>query len=858
MKILHKFKLKTRLFAALLSVGLIPLLLISSVVWINFSSTISDEAFEKLEGIRDLKKAQLSNFLNERKASMDILMETVATMRQEAFEKLKSVQEIKKDQIVGYFSNTLNDITVLSHNIMVIEALESFGAALNGDGSRDEIMYQFLEEEKYGASLLQIKTVYGYEDVLLINKAGNVVYTLNKESELGENVESGKLKGTVLQKVFQEGMKGSVLHDFVYWPPSDNRYTAFAAAPLYRYNDIAGVLVLKLSKNEINLIARRRGGMGRTGETFLAGKWEKRTGYRNDRVIREGKAGEAVADAQIEAALSGKSGSMVRMGEKGKMEIISFIPLKIPGLNWALITTMDLEDVIAPRIQGEESDYFTKYIRMGGYDDLLLIHPEGHIFYSVAKNEDYGHNILEGPLQSSALGRLVHQVKETREFGFADIAPYPPAGGEPVAFMARPVIHNENTELIVALRLPIDRVNRVMHERSGMGESGESYLVGKDLLMRSDSLSDPENYSVSASFAKPGKRRVDTVASRESVAGNSGRGRILNYKGQKVLSAYTPLVFQGVSWGLVAESSEKEAFKALHSLGSVSGILAMVTTLSVLIYTILLARYIVRPLRHVMEGISRSTGQLSFAADEIAANSQLQSQSASDQTASVSHSSVALEEMEQMSRESSDMTIGASDLMNENIEKSGQSLKRLVELTREMTRIEADSGEMGRIINTIDEIAFQTGLLALNASIEAARAGNTGAGFAVVADEVRNLAIRSTDAAKDTQELLDNTVTRVGHAARSIRELNKDFERIIESATIMGEKTQAITDASKSVTKGIEQVRRTVRDVEVISQQVAAGAEESAAASEHLAALATEMKGFVNELEELVGKKKKK
>ncbi|MGE0085100.1 MAG: methyl-accepting chemotaxis protein [Desulfococcaceae bacterium] len=852
----RKFKLKTRLFAALLSLGLIPLAVISAVSWISFSKAISEQAFEKLEGIRELKKAQISSFITERKANMDILMETVATLRQEAFEKLKSVQEIKKAQMEEYFYKCLNDISVISGNVMIAEALESFAATLTEDGERDKSMYDFLEQEKYGFSLKQIRTVYGYDDVLLISKKGDVIYTLKKNSELGENVLRGSLRRTALEKVFQEAMlRPAFLHDFVPWESSDSGYAAFVSAPVYHYSEKAGVLVFKISMDEVNLIARRREGMGESGETFAVGRWDEVISCRNDQVIRGAKAGEEIAeDEEIRAALSGQAGTSVRMGKNGKMELVCYSPLQIPGLNWAMLTVMEMEEVIAPKIKGQDADYFAKYVQTAGYDDLLLIHPEGNVFYSVARQGDYGVNIMEGEFADTALGKLVRKVKETREFGASDIAPYAPAEGKPVSFIACPVMSGEKTELIVALRLSIDRVNKVMHERSGMGKSGETYLVGHDQLMRSDSLSDPERYSVRASFANPDRGRVDTEAVRDAVSGQTGRKQIVNHEGRRVLSAYTPLRFADISWALIAEMDEKEAFREVRGMGWISGFVGLVTTVFVLLFTVLLAAYIIRPLRRVMIGLSRSAQQMSFAADEISANSQLQAQSASDQTLSVSQSSASLEEMGIMSSDASELTQGAGDLMNENIEKSGQSLKRLVDLTAEMGQIEADSGEMSRIIKTIDEIAFQTRLLALNAAIEAARAGETGAGFAVVAEEVRTLSIRSTEAAKDTQHLLDNTVSRVSHAAQSIRELNNDFERIIESATIMGEKTQTITEASRMVSKGIEQVQRTVRDVEIISQQVAAGAEESAAASEHLAALATEMKSFVTELENLVGK----
>jgi methyl-accepting chemotaxis protein len=282
-------------------------------------------------------------------------------------------------------------------------------------------------------------------------------------------------------------------------------------------------------------------------------------------------------------------------------------------------------------------------------------------------------------------------------------------------------------------------------------------------------------------------------------------------------------------------------------------IILFVNIALVLSLFISIKRFIILPINRVVVGLNQSANQLAATAAEVSSTSQSLSENSAEQAASMEEASAALEEMSAMSRQTSELTKGAEKLMNQNIEKSGQSLKALIELTRQMTQIEADSGQMSQIIKNIDEIAFQTNLLALNAAIEAARAGEAGAGFAIVAEEVRNLALRSTEAAKNTQYLLDNTVQRVSDAARSIKGINTDFESIIESATVMGEKTAAITQASREQTRGIEQLNETANEIDKTTQQVAAGSQESAAASEQLAAQAAQMKYFAEDLAEMIG-----
>ncbi|MDM8521804.1 methyl-accepting chemotaxis protein [Desulfococcaceae bacterium HSG8] len=266
-------------------------------------------------------------------------------------------------------------------------------------------------------------------------------------------------------------------------------------------------------------------------------------------------------------------------------------------------------------------------------------------------------------------------------------------------------------------------------------------------------------------------------------------------------------------------------------------------------------RSITKPARYLIEGLSRSASQVAVSAGEVSATSQSLSENAADQAKSVEETSDTLEKMSVMGRETSELTLGAEKLMNENIQKSGMSLKALVELTREMTRIEADSGQMVNIIKNIDEIAFQTNLLALNAAIEAARAGDAGAGFSIVAEEVRNLAMKSAEAAKKTQELLDNTARRVAQAASSIREVNSNFVAIIESATIIGEKTASITRASREQARWIEEINLSANAIEKLTHEVAAGSQESAAESQELSAQAAELKRFVNIVLNIVGGK---
>ncbi len=145
--------------------------------------------------------------------------------------------------------------------------------------------------------------------------------------------------------------------------------------------------------------------------------------------------------------------------------------------------------------------YLVNFVRIYGYYDLFLIDPQGEVFYTVKHEEDYQTNMLTGKYADSGLGRLIKKTLASGRIGFEDFAPYAPSNHEPASFIAQPVIRNGKTELIVALQLSLQEISALMQERSGMGKTGETYLVGADKRMRSDSYIDPKEHSVKASFA---------------------------------------------------------------------------------------------------------------------------------------------------------------------------------------------------------------------------------------------------------------------------------------------------------------------------------------------------------------------
>lgn len=253
----------------------------------------------------------------------------------------------------------------------------------------------------------------------------------------------------------------------------------------------------------------------------------------------------------------------------------------------------------------------------------------------------------------------------------------------------------------------------------------------------------------------------------------------------------------------------------------------------------------VQNLEDALVQVSAGSEQVAVASNQISSGSQTLSQGASEQASSLEEISSSLQEMSSMTRQNTQNAKEAQSITEEARISTSKGVDSMQRLSSAIDQIKESSDSTAKIIKTIDEIAFQTNLLALNAAVEAARAGDAGKGFAVVAEEVRNLAMRSADAAKNTADLIEESVRKAEGGVSINQEVLKNLLEINDEVNKVREVMADIVAASDQQSQGIEQVNTAVSQMNQVTQATAANAEESASAAEELSSQAAEMKSMV-------------
>jgi methyl-accepting chemotaxis protein len=264
-------------------------------------------------------------------------------------------------------------------------------------------------------------------------------------------------------------------------------------------------------------------------------------------------------------------------------------------------------------------------------------------------------------------------------------------------------------------------------------------------------------------------------------------------------------------------------------------------------------RFIIKPLSSIAQELTADSSHLRQASDHLTVGSQSIASGATESAASIEETSATITEINAMTEQTANHAKSATASVLESDRSVAHVNARLQDMMTSMHEITTSGDKISKIIKVIDEIAFQTNILALNAAVEAARAGEAGMGFAVVADEVRNLAQRSAQAARDTGELIQESVAKSRQGSANLEEVANAVAGVTERSADVKRLIDEVSASCHEQALGVRQIAASLKQMEQVTQSAAASAEQNANSTEKVSTQSESLDSIVGRLTTLIG-----
>jgi methyl-accepting chemotaxis protein len=539
------------------------------------------------------------------------------------------------------------------------------------------------------------------------------------------------------------------------------------------------------------------------------------------------------------------------------------------GKLWDLMQAPDGSEYSA--VHAAYHPWFKQFAERRGYYDVFLISTKGDIVYSYTKEPDFGTNLAAGPWKDSDLAKAWRTISDGKgQRAFTDFATYAPSNGVPASFIAEPIMQGAQIVGVLAFQMPIGRINAVMQRAEGMGESGETYIVGGDYLMRSDSR-----------FLKQGetsilKQEVRTPTVEAGLAGRKGVEEVKDYRGIWVLSAYLPIEFEGVKWVVMGEIDSDEVFAAAATTRNIIALVGVIALIISVIVGFFGVRSITRPLARLTESMRTMSdgnydiqvpatervdelGEMAKAADffrgKLIEGRSLAAAQAAEQARQIERGKKMEETVAAFDKMIGEV-VGTVTSSATELQATAQTLSATAEETsRQATAVAAASEQTTQNVQTvasateelsssIREIGNQVTESSRIVGDAVSQAQDTNAkvkGLADAAQRIGDVVTLINEIASQTNLLALNATieaARAGEAGKGFAVVASEVKNLATQTAKATEEiagqVKAIQDSTESAAEAIQAITQTINRVNEISTAIASAVEEQGAATQEI------------------------
>ncbi len=514
--------------------SIIPIIIFGLLTYNNSKEELTQTTFDHINSINTQKKELLQKYFIDLEFNIKGLAKTISFLEKQAHESILSIQTLQKNNIKDHYS-------AIENNLISLSKKDIF-----------QYIYSFLKRGKtvdkaYFENIRTYKDSIGLKNIVMLNPSGEILYSSDEESMMHSNIaeSSSSWAKTFTQIKNNKNLKEVYFLNFSYEKKSQE-YKHYA---ITRFKDVDGFIAIEINQSDLQKSIRHVESLGTSAETYLVYKDGLETFLATNRNIKPGKIGNKKEGEHVSKGFQSQ-GIDVKYGSSGDIELVGYMPIKIKNITLSMQTTVSYTDIVSPIIKG--ADYFEQFAKDYNYRNIMIIDPDGNIFYSVTKEDDYKTNIINGKYAQTHLNEAFTEVLKSKKIVVTDLSPYSTSSKDLAQFILLPIIKNDaSIQSVLVIQLKANTLTSMMKQASNAYSSYQTYIVNKDYKLLSDTYLEADLFNTHNSFYKD--VHVKTKAVSNALNFGSGTEIIKDYRGVDVLSSFSLYNTTDLKWVVITE-----------------------------------------------------------------------------------------------------------------------------------------------------------------------------------------------------------------------------------------------------------------------------------------------------------------